>query len=74
MFDDIEKNVLRKFLFVNCKYFFKRFSALKFPVTATEYYACKSVPSVESIKLMTIISLISNLNNFNLFCVVIVKY
>ena len=27
----------------------------KFPLTATEYYACNSVPSVESMKLIKII-------------------
>ena len=37
------------------QYFLNRVSALKFPLTATEQYAYKSVPSVESLKLMTII-------------------
>ena len=41
--------------FLYLQYFVKRVLALKFPLTATEYYAYISVPSVESIKLMTII-------------------
>ena len=34
------------------QYVLKRISALKFQLTATEYYAFDSVPSVESIKLI----------------------
>ena len=37
------------------QYFFKRLSALYFPLIGTEYYAYNNVPGVESIKLMTII-------------------
>ena len=37
------------------QYFLKQFSALKFPVIATAYFAYYSRPNVESIKLKTII-------------------
>ena len=37
------------------QYFLNLVSALKLPLTVTEYFAYKSVPSVESIKLVTII-------------------
>ena len=36
------------------QYFLKRVLAQKFPLTATECYVFKSVPSVESIKLLKI--------------------
>ena len=43
---------------VSFQYFLEHVSALKFPLTATEYYAYKGVPSVESKQLLTIIEAI----------------
>ena len=37
------------------QYLFERVSALRIPLTATKYYAYKSVHSVESIKILMII-------------------
>ena len=44
------------------QYFWKRISALTFPLNATEYYTNNSVLSVESIKLMRIIEALMGQN------------
>ena len=50
------------------QYFLKQVSARKFPLTATEKYGYKSVPSVENIKLTTIIEAITGQNGRGLKC------
>ena len=63
MFRDIDKSIMRKFLFfsrivrqfLSFQYFLKWFSATKLPLVAREYYAYNNVPSVEKVKLLTVI-------------------